>query len=130
MSSIPIYRIHVYEEGSNSHSVARSERWEIKIETECANLDEAKQYVRENSRLYTILPNKLQQWRETKTDDRTVTQEELIEQFCFTNDQFLKDRRLFIQKPNIKANNIKKKKKNHRYQLTISIGKTIVTKEL
>ena len=103
MSCIPIYRIHVYEEGSNSHSVARFERWEIKFETECANLDEAKQYVRENSRLYTILPNKLQQWRETRTEDRTLSEEELIDQFCFTNDQYLKDRRLFIDKPDIKA---------------------------
>src|SRR5665647_841552 len=100
--SFSIYRIKEFSEGSNSHTVARTERWEIIKETECNSDREAKEYIREYSKQYTILPNFIQQWRETKQEDRTVTLEELIDQFCFTNDTYLKYRRLFINKPDVK----------------------------
>jgi hypothetical protein len=98
--------MHVYEEGSNAYSVGRSERWELKVEATCNHIEEAQNYVRDYSRQYTILPNFLQQWRETAAEDRKLTEAELIEEFCFTNPTYEKYRRLFINKPD--TNNIKK----------------------
>ena len=101
--SIPIYKIHVFSEGLNSYGVSRDERWELKYDTTFTRLEDAKEYVRQQSRQFTILPNFLQQWRETKEEDRTITTEdEVIEQFCFIDDKYLQYRRFFIYKPNVK----------------------------
>lgn len=101
--TISVYRIHVYSEGSNSHGVPRSEQWLLKLDCECEDAEEARQYIKEHSLRFTTLPNFLQQWEETKENHRTVTKDELIEQFCFTNDQYLKHRRLFINRPDLKV---------------------------
>jgi hypothetical protein len=99
--TISVYRIHIYSEGSNSYALARSEQWIVKLDCECEDEEDARQYIKENSLRYTVLPNFLQQWKETTEKD--LTQDELIEQFCFTNDLYLKHRRLFINQPDLKA---------------------------
>lgn len=100
--TISIYRIHVYSEGSNSHLVSRSERWEVKHEEDCETREEAERIVREKSRQYTELPKFLVQWKETKACDRTKTEQQVINEFCFENDLYLKYRRIFIGKPDLK----------------------------
>lgn len=98
-----IYRIQVFNEGSNSHGVSRQERWETVSHTnECKSIEKAREYVRVYSRQYTVLNQFLLQWRETKPCDREIQSEkEVIDQFCFDNDLYLKYRRLFIGVPPI-----------------------------
>jgi hypothetical protein len=105
MSAVPaVYRLVVFEEGSNSHGVARSERWELQLVTETfASLDEAKQFIRDRSCEHTELPNFLQQWKETKPEDRTVTRDHVIEQFCFDDPKYLHKRRYFLGRPDLAA---------------------------
>jgi len=99
-----IYKIRTYSEGSNSYGVSRAERWVVEVDCECKELQEAKDYVKSKSREFTILPNVLQSWRETKPEHQTIkTEDELIEKFCFTDDQQLKHRRFFIGKPDLEA---------------------------
>lgn len=99
----PIYRIQVFCEGSNSYGVSRQERWETVLQTnECKSIEEAREYVRVYSRQYTVLNQFLLQWRETKPCDREIqSEQEVINQFCFDNDLYLKYRRLFINEPPI-----------------------------
>jgi len=102
-SKISVYRIKVYSEGSNSHSTARDERWEvIKHDEEYECLPNAKVAIINLSRQHTELPNFIQSWKETKIEDRAVTLEDLIDGFCFSDDKYLKYRRFFIGVPLIR----------------------------
>lgn len=96
-----IYRIHVYGEGSNAYTTARSERWQVKLDCTFDNEQDAKNYVISQSRQHTDLPLHLQSWRESKDSSRT--EEEVIESYLFNNPLYAKHRRFFINyKPTLK----------------------------
>lgn len=97
-----VYKIQIFNEGSNAYGVARDERWELKLDTTFDNLVEAKEYIRQQSRQSTNLCNFLQQLRETKEEDRKITEVQFIDDFCFNDDKYLKYRRFFIGQPDTK----------------------------
>ena len=98
---VQVTRLVVHSEGSNSHGVSRREVWSTETMGTFPTEADAKQYIRDMHCYYSDkLVNLVQQWRETPEADRTVTRDELIDAFSFTNDQYLHHRRLFVGRPN------------------------------
>ena len=101
---IQVFRLFAFLEGSNEYGISRQERWEVKESEAFADMEEAKDYIRQQSRAHTILPNVLQQWRETKEEHRSLKSEaEVVDDFCFnTEDRYYKEQRYFIGRPDMK----------------------------
>jgi hypothetical protein len=62
-----VWRIHVYDGSDNRFGVGRSEDWEEKLAATFASEKEAQDYVREQSRSCTELPNYLISIDQTST---------------------------------------------------------------
>jgi len=89
-----LYRIQVFDEGSNSFTTARSSRWVLSADAKFDTIDEAKAYIIAKSYAHTDLPLFLQQWRESPEPKRT--REQVINAYLFDNPQYLKHRRFFL----------------------------------
>ena len=111
-----VFRLYAFLEGTNEYGITRNERWEIKEDESFESEEDAKDYICERSRQHTILPNVLQQWRETKEEHKTLkSEQEVVDDFCFnTQDRYYSDRRYFLGPPNLKKLNIKLKEKGIR----------------
>jgi hypothetical protein len=103
------YRIDTFSEGSNAYITARTERWELVKDESFEDEVQAKSYVVEQSRRHTILPNFLLQNRDSRNEKinpgckgEEMSEEDLIDAFCFSDSKYLKHRRFFVGKPNIK----------------------------
>lgn len=102
--SVRVYQIKRFEEGSNSHAVARAERWELHECKEFFETEEkAKEFIRVATRGLAYLSNLIQQWRDTPVTDRTMSSvEEIVEQFCFTRDDlYLVHRKYHLALPSV-----------------------------
>lgn len=91
----PVYRLRTLGMGSNAYGVARDEQWRFEKDKRFYKLDEAHQYIIEQSRLHTELPRFL-------VDVSDVDKNDFIWQFCFGNDMYLKYRRFFLGYPPVK----------------------------
>lgn len=95
--TVSVYRKHIFEEGSNAYGIARSERWTIKrVDQMFATEQEAKNFIRQESLRVPALKNLLMQWSETNEADRKITEEQVIDRFCFLDDTYLMNRRFFL----------------------------------
>jgi hypothetical protein len=95
----PIYRIDTYIEGSNVFGISRQECWDVKYVKTSDTFEDAQEYIRQESHVSTDLALFIQQWKETKPEDRTITMEKLINDFCFDDATYLQYRRIFIGFP-------------------------------
>jgi hypothetical protein len=87
-----VYRINTFPIQDNSYCVGRSESWNIKKDKDFNSLEEAKDYVREKSRMFTNLPLFLINFEKQEDKDK------FVDEFCFDN-KYLKYQRFFIGNP-------------------------------
>jgi hypothetical protein len=106
MCAFTEYKINIFNEGSNVYGVARCERWAMEVNDVFGTYQQAQQYVIEQSLQHTTLGSHLLQWKETPVEDRTVTREAVIDNFCFTNDDYLIHRRFIIEDASISAKDV------------------------
>jgi hypothetical protein len=89
-----IYRLQVFDLMKNHFQTDREESWTIvKEERSFSDLQLARDYVVQQSRIHTDLPIYIYGISSTKEKS------DVIEQFCFTNDRYMIYRRFFIGYP-------------------------------
>jgi len=118
MNAFQVYRLYTFSEGSNAYGVARNERWTVAPSQAFETIQEAKTYIVQQSMEHTELPKYLLQWSETAPTDREVTREQVVEQYCFSNDQYMHQRRFFLGFP--PTDKILKQLENQGIQVTIT----------
>lgn len=87
-----VYRIMAFAVPNNSHKINRDENWEVKKDKAFTTEAEAKQYIIEQSVQKTDLLLFCQSCSPEK-------KEAFKEEFCFTNDTYLRYRRFFLGYP-------------------------------
>ena len=90
-----VYRIDTFPISTNAYGVSRDESWVVHQDKTFQSLEEAKDYVRERSRLKTDLVLFL-----ARTQD-PAEKKRIIDEFCFHNDTYQQHRRFFIERPDI-----------------------------
>ena len=102
--SFEIYRIYTTCAPNNEYKINRHEEWTTSFVKKFDSLEEAKIFVIEKNKEHSELPN----FSYNIKDE--CKKKEFYEQFCFSNDKYLKYRRFFIGKPPIKQieNELKK----------------------
>jgi len=95
--SYQIYKISTYSIPDNSYKINRDENWIItKVDIHPNSLEEAKNYVIEQSIIFSDLAIFTHNIQDVNDKNK------FINEFCFTNDVYLKYRRFFIGYPPIK----------------------------
>ncbi len=93
--TIQVYKIDTYESKGNSHSIGiREENWFLRKDKVFDIEEDAKEYVRNQNRLHTILPTYL------ITLKTQAEKDAFVDYFCFDpNSKYLHERRYFLQRP-------------------------------
>jgi hypothetical protein len=92
---VSVWRIHTYEVPDNAYTVGRRENWVAKPDREFDDLEAAKAYIRGQTRMHTTVANHLINLPPSR-------REAFLDDFCFTDDRYMKDRRFFIDRPPVK----------------------------
>jgi hypothetical protein len=88
-----VYTIHTFPASNNSFQTCRDESWQPSKIGVYDTEEEAKQVIRDKSRVFTELPTYLVDLPSEES------KRQFVEAFCFTDDMYLTKRRFFIGKP-------------------------------
>lgn len=92
--SYEVWRINDLNASSNTYTTGRTESWNLVRDCVFSDLEEAKEYIKNKSRIFTIITNFLV---DLKNEEEKT---EFINEFCF-GDKYLHHQRFFIGKPSI-----------------------------
>lgn len=94
--SYQVYRIDSYDADSNSHSIGiRNENWFLRPDKIFQEEESAKEYVRNQNRKTSMLPNYLISLHSEEE------KEAFVDTFCFS-DHYLSERKYFLGLPSTK----------------------------
>lgn len=98
--SIEVWRIEVTSAENNEHGVDRVENYKAKLDVRFPTEAEAKEYIKNKTRIHTEVANFLIDIAKDETDDTVKSQkkEAFMDEFCFTNDLYMRYRRFFLHK--------------------------------
>lgn len=89
-----VWRINDFEASSNAYTTGRTESWVLKKDNVFNKLEDAKEYIRQKSLIFTTLSNFTV---DIKSEEE---KQKFIDEFCF-GDKYLFHQRFFIGKPNL-----------------------------
>lgn len=107
MSSYVVTKLFIVDTFGNSHAINRDESWTLKKDRFFASLEEAKQYVIDKNKIHSDMVRFGFHLPDEEKDA-------FYQEFCFTNDKYLHQRRYFLGIPdtqkllqNLRDDNIK-----------------------